>query len=196
MLTPAQAVAKDVEFRRYEVVCLLSVAAPNRPADNPLWAKVKAYVDGGGKLIVIPGGDDLVLDEYDPTKPTAANAANLLMPGTLKRVLDTRDWALFPEPPEPADPKAAKPPDPANGVAWALDGRELEHPMLKPFKSWRQLGQHRLPQGAAAGVEVLGGRAAAGRDRDRPLRRRLGPGQAAPGGARAAASAATAGCCC
>ncbi len=143
VVTPQQAVAPDFKFAPFEVVCLLSVAGPNHPGEAPLWGKLLPYVSDGGKLVIIPGGDDTLLPaEYDPTKPTQDNAANLLMPGTLKRVVDAA--AEFPEPPKPADPKAPRPPDRRAGVSWFVgdggDDRPLAHPMLAPFKEWKRRG--------------------------------------------------------
>jgi len=115
-MTPEQAVAAD--WRKFEAVVVLSVANPNQPEGNPLWSKLLKFAQGGGKVILMPIGDDrLVLDAYDPTKPTADEAANKLMPAALKSVIEAR-----------------------GGVTWALDGRTLEHPMLIDFKAWKQQG--------------------------------------------------------
>jgi hypothetical protein len=123
---------KAADLPKYEIVCLLSVARPNAPPGNPLWDKLVTYVEGGGKLVVMPGGEDqVVIGEYDPgTVPEA----NKLMPGTLKGVISTRDTQ--PEPPKPADPKGPRPPDRREGVTWLLDDRVIQHPMLTPFKAW------------------------------------------------------------
>lgn len=116
IMTPVQAVAAD--WRAFELVCLLSVADPNKPAENPLWAKLRKYVQAGGKLLLMPGGDDhLVLDAYDPTKPSADDAANQLMPGTLKSVVESRD-----------------------GATWLLDDAALGQPMLADFRKWKAIG--------------------------------------------------------
>ena len=62
----------------------------------------------------------------------------MLMPGTLKGVIDTRS---LPEPPKPADPKGPRPPDRREGVSWFIDDdRALQHPMLAPFRAWKQQG--------------------------------------------------------
>lgn len=120
----------DQELAGYEVVTLLSVARP----DNELWAKLQKYVEGGGKLVVIPGGDDrLATDAY------TGEAATKLMPGVFKRVIDTeKDF------PTPKDPKAK---DRHAGVAWyvitendARADQELQHPMLAPIKEWKKQG--------------------------------------------------------
>ena len=119
--------AVPADLSGFEVVTLLSVAKP----DADLWAKLQKYVEGGGKLIVIPGGEDrLVLDSYN------GEAASKLMPGALKeKPIDTQAWAV------PKDPKAK---DRSKGVAWyvltsndAVADSELKHPMLAPIKAWK-----------------------------------------------------------
>jgi hypothetical protein len=102
VLTPEQ--VKDLAG--LEAVALISVNDP-----TPLAAKLKAYVEGGGKLLIAPG---LNVDKYAEFEP---------MPATLGVVKDWRD--------EPA---------PRNkGVSWKLDGdRDLAHPMLAPFREWRK----------------------------------------------------------
>ena len=106
-MTPEKAVAAD--WRPYEAVCVLGVANPSLPEGNSLWAKMLKYVQGGGKLLLMPAGDDtLIRDAYDPTKPTPDEAANRLMPGTLRGVAVSRE-----------------------GATWDLDNRALDHPMLQ-----------------------------------------------------------------
>lgn len=127
---------KAADLGKYEIVCLLNVARPNSPAGAPLWDKLVPYVEGGGKLVIIPGGEDqLAVEEYDPTKVPEANK---LMPGVIRGVIDTR--AAPPEPPKADDPKGPRPPDRRQGVAWLLDDRVIQHPMLTPFKEWMQKG--------------------------------------------------------
>jgi hypothetical protein len=124
------------ELGKYEIVCLLNVARPNAPAGATLWEKLVPYVEGGGKLVIIPGGEEHVaLGEYDPN---AVQDANKLMPGVLKGVVSTRESQ--PEPPKSDDPKAPRPPDRREGVTWFLDDRVTQHPMLTPFKEWQQKG--------------------------------------------------------
>jgi hypothetical protein len=54
------------------------------------------------------------------------------MPGKLKGVINTRDEHAPP-------PKGSNAPDRREGVVWFLDDdRVLQHPMLRPFKEWRQ----------------------------------------------------------
>jgi hypothetical protein len=124
----AKSDAVPADLSAYEVVTLLSVAKP----DAELWGKLQKYVEGGGKLIVIPGDNEqLSLDAYN------GEAASKLMPGAFKeKPVFTRNW------PEPKDDKAK---DRRNGVAWyvlvandARADRELQHPMLAPIKEWKK----------------------------------------------------------
>jgi hypothetical protein len=114
---------------KYEAVCLFGVARPNDPAGDPLWPKLRKYVEGGGKLIVIPGADGrMELDQYDPTK---VEAANVLLPAAFEKVVNTRD-----DQKPPADPKAE--PDRRDGVTLVLDDAAIGHPLLAPLRAWRQ----------------------------------------------------------
>jgi hypothetical protein len=125
---------KAADLGKYEIVCLLDVAHPNAPAaGGTLWEKLVPYVEGGGKLVIIPGGEDQVaLDEYNPK---TVDAASKLMPGTLLGVINTRESR--PEPPK-ADPKGPQPPSRREGATWFLDDRVIQHPMLTPFKEWQK----------------------------------------------------------
>ena len=128
----AQTASAPAEFGKYEAVCLFAVGHPNQPADNPLWPRLLKYVEGGGKLVIVPGDKErMALEEYDPSK---VDAANRLLPGTLKDVIDTgKEFA--------ADPKRK------GGVSWPLftandeaTDRLFQHPMLAPFKEWKARG--------------------------------------------------------
>jgi Aerotolerance regulator N-terminal/von Willebrand factor type A domain len=125
---PEETVAENI--REFEAVCLLSVADPSRRLGNTpdtLWDHLRAYVEGGGKLAVIPGGD-LSRDGYA--------AGGDLMPGTLGNVIDVKD--LQPPPPPQTAPGWDGPSDGKNGVTWFLmDDKILQHPMLRPLQEWR-----------------------------------------------------------
>ncbi len=107
----------------FEAVTLLSVAKP----DAELWGKLQKYVEGGGKLIIIPGDERLSLDAYN------GEAASKLMPGEIKeKPIDVRGGTVLPA-------GAAK------GVAWsvltsndAVADRELQHPMLAMIREWKK----------------------------------------------------------
>ena len=120
---------KAGDLFRYEVVTLFGVAKPALPTADPLWGKLQKYVEGGGKLIVIPGDRDRVSDDYNP----GTNAdANKLMPGKLTDIVNTRAADA------PADPKAR---DRREGATWLLDDERIrQHPMLAPFRDWKQRG--------------------------------------------------------
>src|SRR5262249_53932340 len=63
------------DLARYQAVCLLSVAAP----DKDLWEKLERYVTAGGGLAIVPGGED----------PARYNdeAAKNLMPGKFGKLI-------------------------------------------------------------------------------------------------------------
>jgi hypothetical protein len=103
------------DFAGYDGVVLLSVADPTKPLTDgqTLWQKVRQYVDRGGKVLVIPGGE-LTTSAYDP-----ANAATEgLLPGTLDHVVSR----------------------PLPGVTWALNDKAMKQPLLVPFREWKLRG--------------------------------------------------------
>lgn len=111
---------KDVAgFDGYEAVCLIAVNDP-----SPLWPKVKAYVEAGGKVFIAPPG----------WSPEIANGSYTtdLMPATLKQ--EHRDWRTTGKPPEGKENRTA-------GVRWKVDDdRDLAHAFLAPFRDWRKRG--------------------------------------------------------
>jgi hypothetical protein len=144
---------KTDDLRAFEAVTLFGVGNPAEPADDPLWGKLLRYVEGDGKLLIIPGGPDRMGDlaGYDPTK---VEAANKLLPGAFKKLVDTREAFEA--------PKDAKGKDRRRGVVWELfapgaDDRSFAHPMLAPMLAWRQAGTadvFRAPRRAAGYWEV------------------------------------------
>jgi len=135
-----------------EAVVLFGVANPAEPADDPLWGKLLRYVEGGGKLIIIPGGPERMgdLSGYDPTK---VEAANKLLPGAFKRFIDTAE--------EFEEPKDAKAKNRRRGVTWDVfadaPDRAFGHPLLAPLRAWKQTGNvdfFRSPRRAAGYWEV------------------------------------------
>jgi len=111
-------------IREFEVVCLLDVADP-----TSLWDKLRPYVEGGGKLVIIPGSS-LSIEGY-------AAGGNLL-PGTFKKVIYTKE--MQPPPPKQTAPGWEHPFDGQNGVTWYLDDSIVQHPMLRPFQGWQAKG--------------------------------------------------------
>jgi len=103
-------------FSGYEAVCLLSVSDPSQIGQigSSLWAKLKIYLERGGKVLVMPGGaDQTQLAGYDP-----ATTALGLLPGKLRNVAKR---------------------DPA--TTWLLDDESIKaSPFLLPFKEWKLRG--------------------------------------------------------
>jgi hypothetical protein len=88
---------------RYRAICLLDVSRPSAA----LWEKLREYVDRGGSLAILPGGEELVTSTYNENK-----TAKELLPGRLENVVVKKD---------------------ARGVAWAW---RYEHALMKPFQGW------------------------------------------------------------
>lgn len=134
-VTPEQLRAKGIDLQVYEAVTLFAVGNPAEPGDDPLWGRLLKYVEGGGKLLIVPGSADRMGDlaGYDPTK---VEAANKLLPGAFKSLIETREAFEAPK-----DPKAK---NRNRGVTWDVfagaDDRAFAHPMLAPMLAWRQKG--------------------------------------------------------
>jgi hypothetical protein len=88
----------------YKAVCLIDVAEPGRG----LWDMLGRYVQKGGNLVIVPGGDELKRDAY------GSEQARQLLP------------AKFKQPVEAKEP----------GVPWVQDAPP--HLLLAPFQSWRK----------------------------------------------------------
>ncbi len=50
--TPAE--AREIEFTRYQAICLVNVARP----DRELWERLERYINIGGGVAIVPGGED------------------------------------------------------------------------------------------------------------------------------------------
>jgi hypothetical protein len=77
---------KDL-LKSYKVICLLDVAHP----DPALWEMFKAYVETGGGLAIIPGGDELRVDRYND-----ARSAGEVMPAQLVRIIELPEEKALP----------------------------------------------------------------------------------------------------
>jgi hypothetical protein len=114
VLTPEKAdklTVKDLE--RYRVVCLFETTNPS-PA---LWDNLKAYVQGGGGLIIIPAGEEL--EKADLLKGfNDAAAARKLLPARLEKIVTV--------------------PENRAGVIWKGADTQFDgnHPLLLPFREW------------------------------------------------------------
>ncbi|HVL15232.1 MAG TPA: BatA domain-containing protein, partial [Gemmata sp.] len=114
-------------LRAFDVVCLLGVENPALKTDGgSLWDKLRPYVRGGGKLVVIPG---------ERVSAEGYKAAADLMPGEIGKVIETDK--LTPPPPKQTAPGWPGGRDGANGVTWVLDQAAVQHPMLRPFQEWQ-----------------------------------------------------------
>jgi hypothetical protein len=76
----------EADLARYQAICLLSVAAP----EAGLWKKLRAYVESGGGLAIIPGGEELEPKKY------AQGEAKFLMPGDFGKVIRHPEEKGFP----------------------------------------------------------------------------------------------------
>lgn len=94
----------------YQAVFLISVAAPS----DKLWQMLKVYVDGGGGLAVIPGGEELQAAAYN-----SADAQKVL-PGTIGARIT-----------------AAKP-----GAVWDLLQSKLPHSFMLLYRTWIERGDY------------------------------------------------------
>jgi hypothetical protein len=89
----------------YAVVTLFCVAHP-----EPLWKLLGEYVQSGGGLIVVPGGNEISKDDYNSTE------AAKLLPGRLV------GYEML---------KGEK------GLFWDFQETVYQHPILKPWGEWR-----------------------------------------------------------
>jgi hypothetical protein len=90
------------ELAQYKAVCLLNVAKP----DAEIWDRLLVYVQSGGGLAIIPGGEELNVAAY------STEAARKLMPARLVKVV-----------------AAEKP-----GAIWS--SHTYRHPVIAPFDEW------------------------------------------------------------
>jgi hypothetical protein len=106
----------------YQVVCLLNVARPS----PGLWTKLYEYVQKGGGLAVIPGGDK----DLDPKAYNEPPRAKQLLPGSLEGMVTVAGDL---------------------GAAWDWNDSAYRHPLMKPFREWNadpRTDWVRYPRGA------------------------------------------------
>jgi hypothetical protein len=97
------------DLLRFRAICLFEVARP----DHNLWELLKDYVERGGSLVVIPGGD--AMNNAESKKAYNEDpAARKLLPGRLIQKVTPR-----------------KP-----GAAWDWQPAVYQHPLLKPFQKY------------------------------------------------------------
>ncbi len=97
------------ELERYRAICLFETVNLS-PA---MWDNLKAYVQSGGGLIIVPAGEEMEKPE-DCKRFNDAAASRGLLPARLERLVTV-----------PAD---------RSGVAWT--GYDGNHPLLLPFREW------------------------------------------------------------
>lgn len=93
----------------FEAVFLVSVASPS----EQLWQALKAFVDGGHSIAVIPGGAELQIAAYNSPE------AQKILPGTI------------------VGPVRSKSRD---GAIWDLLSCDRGHSFLQPYIAWLQRG--------------------------------------------------------
>ena len=103
---------KPADWGRYETVTLAGLAEPGKVGDGNLWAQLDAYVEAGGQLVVLPGGAEMVPAEYQ------TDAARKLMPGNFRSIVEVDRNS--------------------DGVTWAWDALNSQHPMLAVFQRWKR----------------------------------------------------------
>jgi hypothetical protein len=96
------------ELLEYQAICLLNVAKP----DDSLWQLLTQYVQGGGGLAVVPGGED----EFDRSRYNDNAFAQQLMPGRLVKVIKVTG---------------------KQGVPW--NETSFQHPIMARFREWEML---------------------------------------------------------
>ena len=102
----ADSVQDPGELARYEAVYLFELHRPTAK----LWSVVKTYVQRGGSVGVIPGGDEMDTNSYNQ------ESAQQILPGHIGSVVSQK---------EP-------------GASWDLDNESIfQHPFMKPFRTWK-----------------------------------------------------------
>lgn len=100
------------ELKQFQAVYLFNVAKP-----QPLvWAALKAYVEQGGGLAVVPAGENLHAPSYNDDQ-----SAQALLPGKIDGL----------------QVQSAK-----EAPTWNWNESQIyQHPLLKPIQEWRNLGR-------------------------------------------------------
>ena len=152
------------DIRGFEVVCLLGVKNPHavnpaRPADGTLWDRLRPHLRTGGKLIIMPPPDtNIDIAGY--------NSATDIVPGALKRVIETKK--LDPPPPEQKASSWPAPREGKNGVAWvSMKAASTDVEARRRVAARDEPRLHRRP----ADDEGSGSRSRKGRDTRRLLPR-------------------------
>ncbi len=95
------------DLGRYQAVFLVSVAGPS----DKLWQMLKAYLDVGGGLAVIPGGEELQPDAYNSPD------AQKVLPGKIGARIESKQ-----------------------GATWDLMNSDMQHSFMQPYRTWVERG--------------------------------------------------------
>jgi len=97
---------KPEEWNKYEVVCVMSVRKPGEA-----WGPLEEYMKRGGKVLWMPGGDEVLRDDFQN------DIAKRIMPGELVKLIEA---------------------DANVDVTWLWNSLNYQHPLLSPFREWQQ----------------------------------------------------------
>jgi hypothetical protein len=102
-ITPEQCLKEDLSA--FQAVYLFDVAEP----DADLWGRLKRYVESGGGLGVVPGGEEVKAEAYNSAE------AKALLPGQVQGIRTV-----------------AKP-----AGRWDFDQIPYQHPMMARYREWK-----------------------------------------------------------
>jgi KaiC/GvpD/RAD55 family RecA-like ATPase len=101
---------KPAQLADYEAIVLIGLLHPT----TEVWERVGAYAESGGKVVVVPGADELLVDGRDRPPP---GYDSRFLPGVFKRWIDV-------------DRSEA-------GATWAWDALK-SHGLLNDFREWQK----------------------------------------------------------
>lgn len=101
---------KPAQLAAFEAIVFAGLIQPN----TDVWDKASAYVESGGKLVVVPGADELLANGRDKPPP---GYDNKLLPGTFKKWMEI----------DRVEP----------GAMWTWDALKA-HPLLNDFREWQK----------------------------------------------------------
>jgi hypothetical protein len=105
-ITPKECLQAELRgLNGYQAVYLFDVADPQ----PELWGLLKRYVEGGGGLGVVPGGEEMKPDAYN------SDAARALLPGQLQRIQTVNESA----------------------GRWNFEQIPYQHPMMARYREWK-----------------------------------------------------------
>lgn len=102
----------EADWNQYPVVCLVGVADPSKPATAPLWDPLEKYLERGGNLVILPGGEEMQVGAYNNEQ------AQRILPGRYGALTDAEDLQ--------------------KGVTWLWNSLNYQHALLDPFREWEQ----------------------------------------------------------